>query len=132
VVAARQLDEPGARDPLGHVASLVDVHVDVIRAVDQDRRHLDRGQDLADVDLRVHAQQGGGGLWARGLAQVSADPSLEGLVVRLARGERPEHVGRTPPGLGLLDLLLAIHGYRGPGIVVGTDALGITPDERQG
>jgi hypothetical protein len=55
VIGARHLDEPGAGDPLGDVPALVDVHVGVVCPVDQDRRNPDRGQDLPDVDLRVHA-----------------------------------------------------------------------------
>ena len=52
-----QLDELRARDPGGEVAALRDVDVVVAGAVEHERRHLDRGEDVPDVDVRVHAQR---------------------------------------------------------------------------
>ena len=58
VVVARQLDQPRARDVLGHETGALDGNDAVAGPVHDQRRHADRRQDVAHVDLRVHLRQG--------------------------------------------------------------------------
>ena len=74
VVVARQLDILGAGDVLRQVASGVDGDGPVTDAMENQRRGLDRGQHVADVDLVVGPHQGQD---AAGLAE--------------ARSSRPNH-----------------------------------------
>ena len=56
MVVAGQLDELRAWDLRGEVATLGDVDVVVAGAVQDERRDLDGGKDVPDVDERVHTQ----------------------------------------------------------------------------
>jgi hypothetical protein len=56
VVGTREFDEPCAGDVRGDVAALIDVGVAILGAVHHDGWNPDRGQDVADVDLRKRRQ----------------------------------------------------------------------------
>ena len=64
VVVTRQLDELRAGDSCGEIPPLLDGDVAVARPVEHERRHLDRGEDVPDVDEGVHADEGGSGTGA--------------------------------------------------------------------
>src|SRR5215831_7402948 len=64
------------RDP----ASLVDVDVAVVDALKDKGRDPDRRQNLTDVDLRVHFQEGNGRAGTRTAPQVQDRAPLERLV----------------------------------------------------
>ena len=66
VVGAVELDELGPGDALSEVATHLKPHHPVVPPVEHKRRHLDRGQHVADVQLRIeredvadHARAGG-------------------------------------------------------------------------
>ena len=65
--------------------------------MEDQNRHSDRGQDIANIDLHRHPVDGERGAWAGGAAQRLAEPVEQGFVIR--------EVG---PGLGelLLEVLL--------------------------
>ncbi len=58
VVRSGKLEELCIRDTSRYVSALLDVRVEVAGAVEDERRNADRGQDITDVDLRVHAGEG--------------------------------------------------------------------------
>ena len=80
VVVAGELDELRAGDLCSEVPPLLDVDVVVAGAVEDERRRVDRREDVPDVDLRVHAQQSGGGAGARAEPQVLLEVPHELLV----------------------------------------------------
>ena len=57
VVVACELDVARARDLLGDVAPLLDLHVEISGAVQHERRAADAREQLTDVRLRVHQDQ---------------------------------------------------------------------------
>ena len=61
VVVARQLDELRAGDQARDVAAFLDQQAPVARAMEDQRRHANRRQDVRDVDFRVHPRQRDGG-----------------------------------------------------------------------
>jgi hypothetical protein len=99
VVGALELDKLGPRDAVGEVATHLDAHHPVVPAVEHERRHLDRGQHFADVQLRIereyvadHAGAGGHALQPRppppqvGVAAPARSPSTESDALTPALG----------------------------------------------
>src|SRR2546423_484745 len=84
VVRPGKLEEPGIRDSSRDVATLFDVRVEVTGAVEDERRHANRGKDVADVDLRVHPGERQRGAGTRRKPQVGGQPPPEARIVRQA------------------------------------------------
>ena len=86
VIVGLQFKQPGVRDVLGEVAAGLDRRDLIATCVDNQRRDLDGGQDVADVDQVVHPQE------VRSVARAGAElrkqaPPASYLRVReLARG----------------------------------------------
>ena len=85
VILAGKLDEARARDVLGEEPAFLDVGVAVVGAVHDERRHPDRGQDVAHVDRRVHLEQGERRAGARAAPEVAREASRAAAVE--ARGD---------------------------------------------
>ncbi len=96
VVAARQFDQPGPGDAGGDVAALLDLVDAGVEPMQDERRHADGRQDVADVDLRVHAVEGDDGAGAGAQPQAGAEPGTECGVVCDARRYVGEPVGIPP------------------------------------
>ncbi len=97
VVISLQLDEPCARNAVGKVAALLDARIAVARAVQDDRRNADGGQDVTHVDLAVHEDEIACCPGARRRAGAPEPP------VR----ERPVHVCPHPNAIGRSSQLAA-------------------------
>src|SRR5262249_8157677 len=61
VVGPWQFEIAGARNVLCEIAPTLHVDGHIFSSVDDQGRHSDRGYDPADIDLAVHAHQGGRG-----------------------------------------------------------------------
>ena len=96
VVRAFELDKPRAGDVLGEVAPLLDVRVDVVATVQDERRSLDGTEGVAHVDKRVHLDERPCGPRARGGPAPLAPPRGELLVGVRAH---VSHVGLPRPVL---------------------------------
>ncbi len=57
VILPRQFDERRSGDARGEVTALLDVQASVAGAVQHERRHLDQGENVANVDFCVHSRQ---------------------------------------------------------------------------
>ena len=118
VIDAGQLDEPGSRDLLGHVAAAADRERPIAGAVEDERRHADRWQHVADVDLGVHLEQ-------RQRRRLGSRPSAGAAPTtggRARPGRRSGQRSSSPTGpphsrSALLDELPVLLGRDGPGIV---------------
>src|SRR4029078_10342046 len=100
------------RDPGVEVSALLDVDVVVACAMEDERRDLDGGEDAANVDVRVHAQQRRGRAGARAAPEVLLEVPHELGVADAARRVvldvlRPEV---APVALDLFRRLLAVLG----------------------
>ena len=118
--APGELDELRAGDLRCEIPALRDVDVVVAGAVEDERRDPDRRQDVPDVDVRVHAQEGRGRPGARAAPEVLLEVPHE-LLVADAAGRVVLDVLRpkvTPVPLDVRRGLLAVLGRRRPGIVV--------------
>ena len=131
VIGSGQLDEAGAGDPLGDVATFLDPHVEVGAAVHDESRDADRRQQRADVDPRVHLHQRLDCARAGGGAATLAPPARHRLV---GRGAHALHVGlEGPVALQSFDVGGPHLSRRRPGVVVvGVDPFRVCPveDER--
>jgi hypothetical protein len=78
VILARKFDIARAGNVLGKIASTIDVDGHVFGAMDDESGHPYRRNDIADVDLAVHAHESFGGGWARAEALEPSPPALEG------------------------------------------------------
>ena len=118
---------------LGDVAPLLDLETLVVGAVDDERRDVHRGQDVADVDLGVHLRQGERRAGARAHAEVGGPPLSEARVVGHGGRALFESDGAAPVAPYLLEEVLALFGRRRPGVVGVADALGVGAhhDERE-
>src|SRR3954467_6749717 len=85
VIRARKLDELRAGDPGREITALRHVDVVVAGPVEDERRDLDRGEDVPDVDVRVHAEESRGCARARGAPEVLLEVPHERLVADAAR-----------------------------------------------
>ena len=96
VVGAVELDEPRAGDALGEVPALVDMGVDVVAAVQHERRRLHGAEHVTHVDQRVHLDEGPRRARTGGRAAALSPPPGELLV-----GVRAHvaHVGLPRPVL---------------------------------
>src|SRR6185437_561722 len=98
MVVARQLDQLRAWDALRQVAAATDLEPAVAAPMEDEGRHADRGQKLADVDLQRHLQDPACRGRARAQTQILRPPPAELLVVGEAR--RPDlGTGRPAPVL---------------------------------
>ena len=89
VIVAGQLDQRRARDPAGDVAAFVDRQQPIVGAVQDQRRHADRRQHVADVDVGVHPRQRQRRAGAGAHPQVGAPPVAERRVVRRRSARAP-------------------------------------------
>lgn len=101
----------------GDPSAFVDVRLEVVRTVEDERRDVDHRQHLADVDVSVHPQERSGSRWARTPAQVREQTSLELRVLGRARREDVEVHLPTPFALDEFDLARSILVSRRPRIV---------------
>ena len=83
-IPAGKEDEAGRRDPLGHVARALEVRREPL-AVDDERRHSDRGEDVAHVRLPRDSPERGGVAGAR--AEPEDAPELLALFLGERRGQ---------------------------------------------
>src|SRR5438477_4338981 len=74
MVRAGEFDELRLWNPLGHVTARAHVGRQVAGCVQDQRWHPNRGQNVPDVDLVIHARQGRGSARARTHAQESRPP----------------------------------------------------------
>jgi len=61
VILSGQLDQSSTWNVLGKKTSAIHMDERVAGAVNDQRRHMDRGQDIGDVDLKCHLYHGHGG-----------------------------------------------------------------------
>src|SRR6266403_2323451 len=54
MISARQFEQSRSRNMLGKKASMFDADERVPRSMDDQSRHVDRGQNIADIDLADH------------------------------------------------------------------------------
>ncbi|HEX3686397.1 MAG TPA: hypothetical protein VHU60_02335 [Gaiellaceae bacterium] len=96
VVAPRQLDIPGSLDVGGQEARVLDVADRIVDAVDDQRRHVDRGDDAPHVDVDADAHERHrvtrGGRRRLQLAQ----PRLGRLRIRLVGKQDPSREPLAP------------------------------------
>src|SRR5260370_38277997 len=95
VVNSRQLDQLGFGDPLGQVPAVADVEPLLFGPVQDQSWYLNSGEDVPDIDLRVHLDQGLRHAWARSRPKVTGPP-LPVALIREGRG-----VVLNPPLAGL-------------------------------
>src|SRR5215472_12384979 len=81
MVFAGKFDISGTRDVLSKIPSGRDRNRPVADAVKNQCRCTDRGQNVADIDLIVGAQEGQDRSWARGRAFKFPEPSQEHLIL---------------------------------------------------
>ena len=116
VVVAGELHEAPAGDPLGDVATLGSLRVQVARPVKDKRRHPHGRQYVADVDRAVHEDQVARGARAGGGAAAGAPPPGERLVC--VRRELAEIALLAPRPLDLGRIRRPFLARRRPGVVV--------------
>ena len=98
MIVARQLDEVRAGDEAGDVAAFLDAQAPIAGAMHDQRRHLDRRQDVADVDLGVHSRERDRSGRTRAHPQVRRPPVAKRPIAGDAR--RPGlDADRTAPAL---------------------------------
>ena len=131
VIVARQLDERGAGNVLGDVAPFLDRQALVVGAVQHQRRHADRRQDVTDVDLGVHLGQRQHRSGAGAHPQVGAPPVAERRVVGPARRADLDPDRAAPAGADLLEEMLVRCARRPPGIVGRPQAARVGADHHQ-
>src|SRR2546421_7211637 len=85
VIVPWQLDQLCARDTACDVAASANVDPAVARAMEDQSRDADRGQELSDVDPKGHFQHGTRGRGARAEPEILCPPAPELLVIRKAR-----------------------------------------------
>src|SRR5438046_7903333 len=78
--------------------------------------NADGGQDVPNVELRVHSQQRDGRAWTRRPAEVRSEPAREGLVTGLAWDVMLEVHQLSPFILDHCVFPLVTVGFGGPGI----------------
>ena len=98
VIFSRKLDIARAGNVLGEITSTLDVDGHVFGSMDDKRRHPDRREDIADIDLAVHAHEGGSSGRACAKPLKPAPPALEGRIIR-ARGREEGQAATGTPGL---------------------------------
>jgi hypothetical protein len=116
MVVARQLDVSGARNIVSQVPSSLDWDERIALAMQDQCRHPDRRQKMADVDLVVRPHQGEDRTRARHGALESAKPLDEGFVFDAARRIEADKDAFTPVGFERRKEsreLLGTHGPRG-------------------
>ena len=135
MIVARQLDEPRAGNPAGDVAAFFDLQAAVVRAMQDQRRHANRRQDVPDVDLRVHLRQRERRAGARAHPQIRRPPRRE-TPDRRPRSARAPRCRPGRPSRVRISSKKASRCFarRSPGIVRVAQALrvGADHDERRG
>src|SRR5207247_8767135 len=81
-VGAGYLDEFRARDVLAQVAAELDRKETEVGPMDDERRHVDRRQHVADIDAEHELRDGSASARARAHPLVPRPPLLVALVVR--------------------------------------------------
>ena len=94
VVFSRKLDIARAGNVLGQITSTLDVDGHVFGSMDDKRRHPDRWQDTGNIDLAVHAHEGGSSGRACAKPLKPAPPALKGRII----GARWRKVGQAATG----------------------------------
>jgi hypothetical protein len=101
VVITRHLDEPGVGDVLGEVSPVRHVDQAVVRAMQDQRRDPDRGQDVPDVELAEHPTGLEHHAGRRAEALVPTPPSPELRIARHAGPDGLQEHAAAPPELEL-------------------------------
>jgi hypothetical protein len=97
MIISRQFEQSRSRNMLGKKASMFDADKRVPRAMDDQSRHVDRGQNIADIDLADHPHDRQSSRRARAKSLEAAPPLLQGCVVR-ARRRPHRQTAAAPPG----------------------------------
>src|SRR5262245_50225324 len=96
MVVSRCFYEACAGDVFGEVSGLFDANVPVAGAVNDERRDMDRGEDMAHIDFAVHAHDGDCGAGTGAVFEPVRPPGPEVGIGRRARG-RPICTHWTTP-----------------------------------
>ena len=91
VIVARQLDERRAWDQARDVAPFLHEQRPVAGAVEHQRRHANRRENVRDVDFGVHARQRDGRRRARAHAQERGPPFAKRRIVAPCSAPAPRH-----------------------------------------
>ena len=84
MIDAGELDQARTGDVPRQEASFLDVGVQIAHALQDQRRHANRRQHGADIDLRVHPQQRNSRTGTGGATEVGREPARECFVPGLA------------------------------------------------
>src|SRR5260221_9252427 len=96
------------------------------------RRHSDRGQDVADVDVASHLQNRPGCCWAGAQPQVLAPPSFEPIIVCEARRPSVNLRGTAPLTLDDIEEVTVLLGSRAPWVVGAAQPFGVGAVKHEG
>src|ERR1700716_31770 len=96
MIVSWQLVQSCSRDVLGKKASMFDVDERVPRAVDDQGWHMDRGQNIADIDLADHPHDRHGSRRARAKSLEAAPPLLQGRIFLTRRRPHPQTAAAAP------------------------------------
>ena len=131
MVVARELDERGAGNPRREIPSFLDLHAPITAAVEHERRHADRRQHVANVDLGVHPRQRHGGARARAHAQVGCPPLAERGIGGLRGRPHLDADGASPLGDHLVAERIALLARRAPRVVLVAQPPGVAADHHE-
>ena len=96
MIGSWQFEQSCSRNVLGEKPSTFHVDERISRAVDDQGRHVDRGQNIADVNLAQHPDDCGSCRRARAKSLVSPPPLLQGQVLHTRRREHRQIVAAAP------------------------------------
>ena len=96
MIEARKFEQPRSRNVSRKKTSAFDVNERVSLGVDDQGRHADRGQNIADVDLGGHPHHRHGGSRARTQSLEATPPSLQGRIVRTRRRPKRKTEAASP------------------------------------
>jgi hypothetical protein len=85
MIVSRQLEQSCSHNVLGKKASMFDIDECVPRAVDDQSWHVNRGQNIADIDLADHPHDRHDSRRARAKSLEAAPPLLQGRIVPMRR-----------------------------------------------
>src|SRR5438477_6718324 len=125
MVDAGKLDESRVRYALSQVSPAADFDTSVAGAMQYERRNVDGGQDVPDIDLQCHFQDRPCRSRTGAESQVLAPPSLEPIVIGHAWRPYGNLGGTTPVSLHGVEIVAVLFDRGRPGIVWVTHAFGI-------
>src|SRR5437667_937302 len=125
MVDAGKLDESRARNALGEVAAAADCDASVAGAMEDERRDVNGGQDVPDIDLERHLQDRPRSSRTGAESQVLAPPSFEPIVIGHARRPYFDLGGTAPISLHGAEIVAVLFDRGRPGIGGVTHAFGV-------